>query len=71
MNLSVLKFFIFFAILNLTYIECLPKFIRGRRFERKNLLKGRQNITDLYFEQRLDHFNEALKTTWQQVDSLY
>lgn len=48
------------------------RFFRGRRFN--HLLKNRkdldQKIADIpeqYFDQRLDHFNEAVNTTWKQV----
>lgn len=47
-------------------VECLSKFIRGRYFDRAKGLKS-ATFPEQYFDQRLDHFNEALKTTWKQV----
>ncbi len=48
----------------------LPKFIRGRLFENRKLhtifgaLRD-SNITEQWYTQRLDHFNEANKATWR------
>lgn len=55
----------------LSYGECLNHFFRGRRFfkssEKIKHFKLQNNITDLYYEQELDHFKEADKRTWKQV----
>ena len=50
-------------------VECyLSKFIRGRYFDKFKGLTS-SPFPEQYFDQRLDHFNEALKTTWKQVKS--
>lgn len=56
-------------ILSIGSTSGLPKFIRGRNFYKQRSVFGakQSNITDFYFNQRLDHFNEATKTTWKQV----
>lgn len=41
-------------------------FYRGLRFHQKNIEKI-EGIEDQYYDQRLDHFNEAVTTTWRQV----
>ena len=45
------------------------KFMRGRRFNNFKRLATlpESPIPEQYYDQRLDHFNEALKTTWKQV----
>ena len=50
-------------------VDCLGKFIRGRRFEKesKDKLNGLRYPPEQYFDQRLDHFDETLTTTWKQV----
>lgn len=47
-------------------IDALPKFIRGKFF---NKLKsyGLTSFPDQYYDQRLDHFDEANILTWKQV----
>ena len=54
-----------FALCNIP-AESLPKFFRGRYFEtsKKSLLS---HVPDLYFDQRLSHFDESITTTWKQV----
>lgn len=53
-------------------IDCLfssssnTYFVRGRRFRKLTRPIEMGNITDQYYDQRLDHFNEALTTTWKQ-----
>ena len=49
----------------------LPKFIRGRLFENRDMHKllsvvRDSNITEQWYTQRLDHFDEANAATWQQ-----
>lgn len=64
---STIKAIIFVACL-IGLANC-NLFMRGRRFlqhKRANIEKV-DNITDQYYDQRLDHFNEALTTTWKQV----
>ena len=52
-----------------SFVECFwSKFLRGRRFNNLKGLKASSNIPEQYYDQRLDHFNEALKTTWKQVN---
>ncbi len=51
-------------------VESLPNFIRGRLFNNKlkqHELEKFSQIDAQWYEQRLDHFNEATKTTWKQV----
>lgn len=66
---NILLLTIIFTFLNLS--ESLNHFIRGRHFikssEKIRLFKIQNNITDLYYDQELDHFKEADKRTWKQV----
>jgi hypothetical protein len=57
--------------LAMAQISALPNFFRGKRLnhlrrapEQEHLLSA---IPDQYFDQRLDHFNEAQTDTWKQV----
>jgi len=60
--------FLIFGLFPGNLVECyLSKFIRGRHFDKSKGLKTAP-FPEQYFDQRLDHFNEALKTTWKQVD---
>ncbi len=67
----MIKFLYLFTIFFVCCIysaDSLPKFIRGRLFNRNNLQsKLLTNVPDQYFEQRLDHFDESTTDTWQQV----
>ena len=61
-------------LLGLTLSSCdgLSKFIRGRKFEQaaSSDVKpphGLKYPPEQYFDQRLDHFDESLTTTWKQV----
>lgn len=69
MNTSLKLLIILVALVGL--IDAV-RFFGGRRFHhllnRKN--HDHQKIADIpeqYFDQRLDHFNEAVNTTWKQV----
>ena len=66
-NLILLALGLYFLLIKLDSAESLPKFIRGKYFSRPkpNLLSA---IPDQYYDQRLDHFNEALIKTWKQVN---
>ena len=46
--------------------ESLPKFIRGRLFEKPRRLLHASNVPDQYYNQRLDHFDESQTATWNQ-----
>ena len=54
-------------------VEGIPNFYRGRRFnhikksENNGLFLLNSPIPEQYYDQRLDHFNEAQITTWKQV----
>jgi len=61
----MLKFLILLGILVVS-AESLPKFIRGRLFERHLNSKLLSRVSDQYFEQRLDHFDESTTDTWKQ-----
>lgn len=60
---------VLFTILNTS--ESLNRFIRGRKFfhekKQNKIFKLENNITDLYYDQELDHFKESDKRTWKQV----
>lgn len=61
--------FSFFVLIIVCFIECFPNYIQGRRFNydaEKNKLLKLSNITDLYYDQRLDNFNKTLTITWKQ-----
>lgn len=62
----ILKIFLLFCIVNLIQFAD-AYFLRGKRFRKLNPDLKVTNISDQYYDQRLDHFNEALKTTWKQV----
>ena len=59
---------VFIGFLALGSVDCLGKFIRGRRFEKpaQNLHAGVKYPPEQYFDQRLDHFDESLTATWKQ-----
>ncbi len=66
----MLKFFVFFAslVIVFTSVESLPNFIRGRLFNNNRFDKNKlKDIETQWYNQRLDHFNEALTSTWKQV----
>ena len=68
-GLNAVLFIALFYFVTIGEIDCLPRFIRGRRFAKLpvKLSQAASAIPELYFEQRLDHFNEANTQTWQQV----
>jgi len=69
-NLKVVLFvcIVFECLITFNQVDCLSNFIRGRRFlKHTNLNLKLSNITDQYYDQRLDHFNEANRKTWKQV----
>ncbi len=51
--------------------ECRLSFGRNIRFNRNQVLKQDPPVSELYYDQRLDHFKEALKNTWKQVCLIY
>jgi hypothetical protein len=56
------------VLIVLASVESLPNFIRGRLFNNKRFDKNILAAIDTqWYEQRLDHFNEALTSTWKQV----
>lgn len=59
------------AICFLYPAESLPKFIRGRYFNKIGHKFRLSSVSDQYFDQRLDHFDESLKTTWKQVENIF
>ncbi|CAF0704571.1 unnamed protein product [Brachionus calyciflorus] len=62
--------FLVILLTSLNLSESLTRFIHGRRFyhdeKQIRLFKIKNNITDLYYDQELDHFNEAESRTWKQ-----
>ena len=60
-------------LLNNHQVESFPRFFRGRlvrvRNEDNSHLKN-NTITEQYYTQRLDHFDEALTKTWNQVNEM-
>jgi hypothetical protein len=69
MKVIILVFVVFDCLIAYNQIDCLSNFIRGRRFSKHlNQNLKLSNITDQYYDQRLDHFNEANRKTWKQVN---
>ena len=69
-------FVILLVIFALNIDKCLAafrSFHRGRRYQILSVadLPLTTNIAEKFFEQRLDHFNEANKQTWKQVNYKY
>lgn len=67
---------ILLVIFALNTDKCLAafrSFHRGRRYQILSAadLPLTTNIVEQFFEQRLDHFNEANKQTWKQVNYKY
>jgi hypothetical protein len=59
------------AFVAIAEINCIPNFFRGKRFDYlkrvdSSSLHLLSAIPEQYYDQRLDHFNEALTTTWKQ-----
>jgi hypothetical protein len=71
LNLKPLALLTFAVLCLVPLNDCLPNFFRGKRFNHLQIAHERPHlladIPDQYFDQRLDHFNEALTTTWKQV----
>jgi hypothetical protein len=64
------KLYIFTVSLLIAFssVQSLSNFIRGRLFNNKRLDKNLlRDIETQWYNQRLDHFNEALTSTWKQV----
>lgn len=53
----------------LSDVDCLRRFWRGRRFELESKLLGAD--PDLWFEQKLDHFNPTNNASWNQVKNFF
>lgn len=71
-----MKGVILLVIFALNLEKCLAafrSFHRGRRYQILSTveLPLTMNIAEQFFEQRLDHFNEANKQTWKQVNYKY
>lgn len=66
-----MKFLFLFALVLISFYptESLPKFIRGRLFEKPKyrLRASLSRVPDEYYDQRLDHFDESQTATWKQV----
>lgn len=58
-------FFLVLAVVFMNHTSALRKFINGKYFS-KIKTTGLTDIPDQYYEQRLDHYNEALLKTWKQ-----
>ena len=58
---------IFGCLLMDSFVQSLPNMIRGRRFNQYPKKLKLSGIPEQYYDQRLDHFNEANKATWKQV----
>ena len=71
--MNFLKFLLSLIILFTIFddSESLNRFIRGRRFNENKkqfrLFELANNVTDLYYDQELDHFVESDSRTWKQV----
>ena len=63
-------FFLVLAVVFMNHTSALRKFINGKYFS-KIKTTGLTDIPDQYYEQRLDHYNEALLKTWKQVSCQY
>jgi hypothetical protein len=66
---KLVAFFVIFS-LNLSLYSCLRRFYRGREFysNKHNIQTAAPSpFPDLWYEQRLDHFNEGETATWNQV----
>lgn len=68
---TVLKVFV--LLVALIGLSQASLFFRGRRFHhhRKQVEQQVTDIPEQYYDQRLDHFNEALTTTWKQVNHIF
>ena len=68
-NIIKMKSVLFLTIIALCNIpaESLPKFLRGRLFDTPKRAQLLSSVPDLYFDQRLTHFDESITTTWKQV----
>lgn len=66
---SALKLFVLVALIGLINASF---FFRGRRFHHRKHESHQKlvDIPDQYYDQRLDHFNEAQTATWKQVYNL-
>lgn len=59
-------FFLALILVGISHTSALRKFINGKYFS-KIKSTGYTDIPDQYYDQRLDHYNEAIVDTWKQV----